>query len=51
MTIESLSRSDLANVWAEGLLAAKAGKPRAANPYVGKNPELAKNWDQGYRSY
>lgn len=48
MNLEKPSRADLNTAWSEGLSAAKEGKSRAANPYIGK-PDLAKNWDQGWK--
>lgn len=42
------TRVDKANAWAEGLAAARHGEARAANPYIGANSELAKEWDQGW---
>jgi len=49
MNIEKTLRSDLSRAWAEGILAGKEGKSRACNPYIGKNSDLAKNWDQGWK--
>ncbi len=43
VNLEKPSRADLTEAWSEGLEASKAGKPRAANPYLGVNKDLAKN--------
>ena len=43
------NRAAINNAWAEGLAAGKDGQGRAANPYIGKSPDLAKAWDEGWK--
>lgn len=45
-----VSRAEVNQAWLEGRKAGLEGKGRASNPYVGKNSDLAKAWDQGWQS-
>lgn len=49
LTDPETKRQEKTNAWTGGLIAAQRGETRAANPYVVKNPELAKNWDEGWK--
>ncbi len=42
------SRSELSEAWAEGYKSGQDGGSRMSNPFIGKNSENAKNWDQGW---
>lgn len=41
-------RTLLANAWADGWKAGLNSLPRASNPYINKQPALAKEWDRGW---
>lgn len=43
------SRPEQSKAWGEGYVAGNSGKNRAANPYIGKNTEKAKSWDEGWK--
>ena len=43
------NRAKINDAWLEGLTTGREGKVRAVNPYIGRNPELAKAWDEGYK--
>lgn len=42
-------RSNLATAWGEGFAAGRSGQLRAANPYKGRRPKLAQQWDIGWK--
>ena len=43
------SRAEVNQAWGEGYAAGQDGASRAANPYIGIDPEKAKAWDQGWQ--
>ena len=42
------NRALINDAWSEGYSAGKRGDLRFSNPHAGKDPELAKAWDQGW---
>lgn len=44
-----IDRAEFSKAWSEGFTAGRKGDSQALNPYIGKNPPLAREWDAGWR--